>query len=216
MSNVQRLIRSCTIERSDNFSHTENSSFHQNRSENHAFEHADEKFKSQESNEQTNFISQWSASKVRKQLKNLKMQNVLLALQLCVSKLERETQLISDHRRQHSDDHYWSNARKHANWSCESKEQSIMNYDFLMFWLQDCKDFIVVTLFDFITKEKKLQWSASYLSEKSCNQWWDHVMSMHNHDEILNWKYYIEYLHAKLSNSEIHNFQTEHWLETAK
>ncbi len=31
-------------------------------------------------------------------------------------------------------------------------------------------------------------------------------MSMHNHDEKLNWKYYTEYLHAKLSNSEIHNF----------
>ncbi len=45
------------IERSDNFSHIENSSFHQNRSENHAFEHADKKFKSQESNEQTDHIS---------------------------------------------------------------------------------------------------------------------------------------------------------------
>ncbi len=45
------------IERSDNFSLTENSSFHQNRSENHAFKHADEKFKLQEFNEQTDFIS---------------------------------------------------------------------------------------------------------------------------------------------------------------
>ncbi len=34
------------IERSNNFFHTENSSSHQNRSENHAFEYADEKFKS--------------------------------------------------------------------------------------------------------------------------------------------------------------------------
>ncbi len=31
-------------------------------------------------------------------------------------------------------------------------------------------------------------------------------MSMYNHDEILNWKYYIEYLHVKLNNFEIHNF----------
>ncbi len=91
-----------------------------------------------------------------------------------------------------------------------------MNYNFLMFWLQNCKDFIVATSFDFITKEKKLQWSTSYLSEKSCNQWWDHMMSMCNHDEILDWKYYIKYLHAKLSNSEIRNFQTECWLEIAK
>ncbi len=85
-----------------------------------------------------------------------------------------------------------------------------------MFWLQDCKDFIIMILFDFIMKEEKLWWSASYLSEKSCNQWRDHVMSICNHDEILNWKYYIKYLHAKLSNSEIHNFQTEYWLEIAK
>ena len=41
-------------------------------------------------------------------------------------------------------------------------------------------------------------------------------MSMHNHDKKLNWKYYIEYLHAKLSNSEICNFQTECWFEAAK
>ncbi len=85
-----------------------------------------------------------------------------------------------------------------------------------MFWLQDCKDFIVAMLSDFIMKEEKLQWSASYLSEKFCNQWWDHVMSMCNHDKIFNWKYYTEYLHAKLSNSEIRNFQTEYWFETAK
>ena len=144
------------------------------------------------------------------------MQNVLLVLQLCILKLEWETQSISDHWWQHSDDHYWSNACKHVNWSCEFKKQSIMNYDFLMFWLQDCKDFIVVMLSDFITKEKKLQWFTSYLSEKFCNQWWDHVMSICNHDEILYWKYYIEYLHAKLSNSEIYNFQTKYWLEIAK
>ncbi len=56
----------------------------------------------------------------------------------------------------------------------------------------------------------------SYLSKKSCNQWQDHVMSMHNHDEIFNWKYYTEYLCIKLSNSEIHNFQIKHWLKTAK
>ena len=216
MSNAQRLTRSCMIERSNNFSHTENSSFHQNRSENHAFEHADEKFESQESNEQTDHISWRSASEVRKQLKNLKMQNVLLALQLHVSKLKQETRSISDHWWQHSDDHYRSDARERANQSCESKEQSIMNYDFLMFWLRDCKDFIVVTSSDFITKEEKLRWSASYLSEKSHNQWWDHVMSICNHDEISDWKYYIEYLRVKLSNSEIHNFQTECWLETAK
>ncbi len=91
-----------------------------------------------------------------------------------------------------------------------------MNYNFLMFWLRDCKDFIVVTSFDFITKQEKLQWFVSYLSEKFCNQWWDHVMSMHNHNKKLDWKYYIEYLRAKLSNSEICNFQTEHWLEAVK
>ncbi len=170
MSNTQRLIRSCTIERSNNFSHTENSSSHQNRSENHAFEHADEKFKSRESNKQTDHISRRLTSKVRKQLKNLKMQNVLLVLQLHVSKLERETRSISDHRRQHSDDHYWSDARKRANQSRESREQSITNYDFLMFWLRDCEDFIVATSSDFITKQEKLRWSASYLSEKSRNE----------------------------------------------
>ncbi len=216
MSNAQWLTKSCTIERSDNFFHTENSSFHQNRSENHAFKHANEKFESQEFNEQTNHISWQSVSEVRKQLKNLKMQNVLLVLQLCISKLEWETRSISDHQHQHNDDHYWSDARKRASWSRESREQSITNYDFLMFWLQDCKDFIVATSSDFITKEKKLQWSTSYLSEKFCNQWWDHVMSICNCDEILNWKYYIEYLRAKLNNSEICNFQTERWLETAK
>ncbi len=141
---------------------------------------------------------------------------ILLVLQLCVSKLKRETQSISDHRCQHSDDHYRSNARKRANRSCESREQSVTNYDFLMFWLRDCEDFIVATSSDFITKEEKLRWSASYLSEKSRNQWRDHVMSMCNHDEILDWKYYTEYLRAKLSNSEICNFQTECRLETAK
>ncbi len=216
MSNTQRLIRSCMIKRSNNFSHTENSSSHQNRSENHAFKHADEKFKLQEFNEQTDFISWQSASEVRKQLKNLKTQNILLVLQLHVLKFERETRSIFDHRRQHSDDHYQSNARKRANRSCKFKEQSIINYDFLMFWLRDCKDFIVVTSSDFIMKKKKLRWSTSYLSEKSCNQWRDHVMSICNRDEILDWKYYTEYLHAKLSNSEICNFQTEHRLETAK
>ncbi len=210
MSNMQRLIRSHMIERSDNFSHIENSSFHQNRSENHAFEHADEKFKSQESNEQTDHISWRSTSEVRKQLKNLKMQNVLLVLQLCISKLKREIRSISDHRCQHSD------ARKRANRSRESREQNITNYNFLMFWLRDCEDFIVAISSDFITKQEKLRWSASYLSEKSCNQWRDHVMSMCNHDEKLDWKYYTEYLRAKLSNFEIRNFQTEHWLEAAK
>ncbi len=133
MSDAQRLTRSRTIERSDNFSHTENSSSHQNRPENHAFKHADEKFKSRESNEQTDHISRQSASEVRKQLKNLKAQNVLLALQLRVSKLEREIRSIFDHRRQHSDDHYRSDARKRANRSRESREQSVTNYDFLMF-----------------------------------------------------------------------------------
>jgi len=54
------------------------------------------------------------------------------------------------------------------------------------------------------------------LSKKSCNQWWDHMMSMYNHDEIFNWKYYIEYLCAKVSNSEIHNFQIKYQLEAAK
>ncbi len=210
MSNMQRLIRSCMIKRSNNFFHTENSSFHQNRSENHAFKHADEKFKSQEFNEQIDHIFWWSTSEVRKQLKNLKTQNILLALQLRVSKLKRETRSISDHQHQHSDDHYWSDARKRANWSRKFREQSIMNYNFLMFWLQDCKDFIVTTSSDFIMKQEKLRWSASYLSEKSCNQWRDHVMSMHNHDEKFNWKYYTEYLHAKLSNSEICNFQTKY------
>ncbi len=144
------------------------------------------------------------------------MQNVLLVLQLRVLKLERETRSIFDYQRQHSDDHYWSDTCKRANQSRKFREQNIMNYDSLMFWLRDCKDFIVTTSSDFIMKEEKLQWSASYLSEKSCNQWWDHVMSMHNHDEILNWKYYTEYLRAKLSNSEIRNFQTECWLETTK
>jgi len=216
MSNTQWLIRNCMIKRSDNFFHIENSSSHQNRSENHAFEHADEKFKLQEFNEQTDHISWWSTSEVCKQLKNLKMQNVLLVLQLYISKLEQETWSISDHWCQHSDDHYWSDACKRANWSYEFREQSITNYDFLMFWLRDCEDFIVATSSDFIMKQEKLQWSASYLSEKSCNQWWDHVMSMHNYDEKLNWKYYTEYLRAKLSNSEICNFQTECWLEAAK
>ncbi len=144
------------------------------------------------------------------------MQNILLVLQLHVLKLKQKTRSIFDHQHQHSDDHYWSNARKHANQSCESKEQSITNYNFLMFWLRDCKDFIVTTSFDFIMKEEKLWWFTSYLSEKSCNQWRDHMMNMCNHDEIFNWKYYIEYLHAKLSNSEIRNFQMKHWLETAK
>ncbi len=51
MSNTQQFIKSCMIERSNNFFHTENSSSHQNRSENHAFKHADEKFKLQEFNE---------------------------------------------------------------------------------------------------------------------------------------------------------------------
>ena len=45
------------IERSNNFFHTENSSFHQNRFENYIFKHVDEKFKSQEFNEQTDYIS---------------------------------------------------------------------------------------------------------------------------------------------------------------
>jgi len=54
------------------------------------------------------------------------------------------------------------------------------------------------------------------LSEKFCNQWWNHVMSMHNHDEIFNWKYYIKYLRAKLNNSEICNFQTKCWFKIAK
>ena len=54
---MQQFIRSHMIKRSDNFSHTENSSSHQNKSENHAFKHADEKFKLQESNEQTDHIS---------------------------------------------------------------------------------------------------------------------------------------------------------------
>ncbi len=157
MLNAQRLIRSCMIKRSNNFSHTENSSFHQNRSENYTFKHADEKFKLQEFNEQTDHISWWLTSEVCKQLKNLKMQNVLLVLQLCISKLKRKTWLISDHWCQHSDDHYWSDAHKRANQSHESREQSITNYDFLMFWLQDCKDFIVMMSSDFITKEEKLQ-----------------------------------------------------------
>ncbi len=91
-----------------------------------------------------------------------------------------------------------------------------MNYNSLMFWLQDCKNFIVMMSSDFIIKQEKLQWFASYLSEKSCNQWRDHVMSICNCDKKLNWKYYIEYLHAKLSNSEIRNFQTECQLKTAK
>ncbi len=44
------------IERSNNFFHIENLSSCQNRFENHAFEHADEKFKLQKFNEQTNHI----------------------------------------------------------------------------------------------------------------------------------------------------------------
>ncbi len=157
MSNTQWLIRSYMIKRSDNFFHTENSSSHQNRSENHAFKHANEKFKLQEFNEQINHISWWLISEVCKQLKNLKMQNVLLVLQLCISKLEQKIWLISDHWYQHSDDHYWSDVRKHVNQSCEFKEQSITNYDFLMFWLQDCENFIVMMSFDFIMKQEKLQ-----------------------------------------------------------
>ncbi len=45
------------IERSDNFFHIENSLSCQNISENHTFKHVDEKFKSQEFNEQTDYIS---------------------------------------------------------------------------------------------------------------------------------------------------------------
>ncbi len=41
-------------------------------------------------------------------------------------------------------------------------------------------------------------------------------MSMCNHDEKLDWKYYTEYLRARLSNSKIRNFQTERWLEAVK
>ncbi len=41
-------------------------------------------------------------------------------------------------------------------------------------------------------------------------------MSMHNRDEKFDWKYYTEYLRARLNNSEIRNFQTECWLEAAK
>ncbi len=122
MLNVQWLTKSCMIERNDNFFHTENLLSHQNKSENHSFKHADKKFKLQEFNEQTNHISWWSVSEVHKQLKNLKMQNVLLVLQLCILKLKQKIQLIFDHRRQYNDDHYWSNARKRANQSCKSKE----------------------------------------------------------------------------------------------
>jgi len=90
MLNMQRLIRSCMIKRSDNFFHIKNSLSHQNRSENHAFKHVNEKFKLQEFNEQTDYISWQSISEVHKQLKNLKTQNVLLVLQLYISKLEWE------------------------------------------------------------------------------------------------------------------------------
>jgi len=49
---------------------------------------------------------------------------------------------------------------------------------------------------------------------RSCDEhmqsWWDIQL------KVLHWKYYIEYLHAKLSNSEICNFQTKCWFETAK
>ncbi len=128
---------------------------------------------------------------------------MLLILWLCILKLEWKTWLIFNHWHQHSDDHYWSDACKHANWSYKLKKQSIMNYDFLMFWLWNCEDFVIATSANFITKEEKLQWFISYLLEKSCNQWWDYMMNICNHDEILDWKYYIEYLHAKLSNSEI-------------
>ncbi len=47
MLNAQWLIRSCMIERSDNIFYIENSSFHWNKLKNHA----NEKFKSQESTE---------------------------------------------------------------------------------------------------------------------------------------------------------------------
>ncbi len=60
MLNTQRLIRSCMIKRSDNISYIENSSSHQNELENHA----DEKFKLQESTEQTNHIFHWLTSEV--------------------------------------------------------------------------------------------------------------------------------------------------------
>ncbi len=97
MSNMQQFIRSCMIKRSDNFSHTENSSFNQNDSKNHASEHADEKFESWESTEQTDHIFRWLTSEVCKQLKNLKMQNLLLVLWLYISKLKQETQSTFDH-----------------------------------------------------------------------------------------------------------------------
>ncbi len=32
-----------------------------------------------------------------------------------------------------------------------------MNYDFLMFWLWNCKDFMIIMLINFIMKEEKLQ-----------------------------------------------------------
>ena len=216
MSDAQRLTRSRTVERSDNFSHTENSSSHQNRPEDHASEHAGEKSEPQEPNEQTDSTSRRSASEVRKQLKDLKAQNVLLALQLRVSELERGTRSTSGHRRQHSDDHYRSDARKRANRPREPREQSVTNYDSLMSWLRDCEDFIAAASSDFTTEEEKLRWSASYLSEKPRNQWRDHVTSMRNRCEVPDWKYYTEYLRARLSNPEIRNFQTERRLEAAK
>ncbi len=88
---MQQLIKSCMIKRSNNFFHIKNSSSHQNKFENHAFKHADEKFKLQEFNEQTDHIFWWSVSEVCKQLKNLKTQNVLLVLQLYILKLKRKT-----------------------------------------------------------------------------------------------------------------------------
>ncbi len=51
MLNMQWFTKSCMIKRSNNFFYIENLSFYQNRSENHAFKHADEKFKLQEFNE---------------------------------------------------------------------------------------------------------------------------------------------------------------------
>ncbi len=82
---------------------------------------------------------------------------MLLILQLCISKLKQETWSTSDHQCQHNNNHYWSDAHKRANQSRKLKKQSIINYDFLMFWLQDCKNFMNMTSVDFIMKKEKLQ-----------------------------------------------------------
>jgi hypothetical protein len=99
----------------------------------------------------------------------------------------------------------------------------------------------IMTSWCFDCKIVKISWSWCQLTsswkKRSCDDlhhtcqrslaindeimWWTYAIMMRYSIEsttlkVLHWKYYIEYLHAKLSNSEICNFQTKCWFETAK